>query len=37
MIGDNKLAQEDDLVKVFETMEDITVKELKEMREKADE
>ena len=37
MIGDQKLAHEDDLVKVFETMEAITVKELQEMREKADE
>ena len=37
MLGNQQLANEDDLVKVFETMEGITVKELKEMQEKADE
>ena len=37
MLGNQQLANEDDLVRVFETMESITVKELKEMQERADE
>lgn len=37
MLGNQVMAQQDDLVKVFETMEDVTVKELKDLREKAEE
>ena len=37
MLGHNQLANEDDLVKAFETMETITVQELQQMQQKSDE